>query len=361
MLNVARQQTLDDCAGLAQALTFRRNSVVRITASPPQPVSAVISAGALGLVIDELGPILEVADYFETARSEDGIEVTVHGVGASETAMARSLVEPIFGTEPELADWTWSLADEGNEDPEGVSSVPDAGGDGATDALSGDSEAPQPDVVEPLSHLLRMDANMRRSAAQFGAFDLAEVFEYWVELQGDQTRADLERLAGLLVAAAVVIQDLLFDDITMLQEDPEDIELVWAFDLLPERFRHRYTVGFLRCFTVMAISMIDRIQNGWAQPRCVAEELSIRLWLDQAEEMTVDSGLPLPPDWRTMLEDHLFEDPDHEYLYDFAYDGFEEESDFLGLGMAPMRFDDWFKPFRTTDRLPIYIQDFSSD
>ena len=57
---------------------------------------------------------------------------------------------------------------------------------------------------------------------------------------------------------------------------------------------------------------------------------------------------------RGHLEDMLFEDVDHELLYDPAYDGIEDDPDSQPAGMAPMRFSDWFVRFNPGRSLPPY-------
>jgi hypothetical protein len=58
--------------------------------------------------------------------------------------------------------------------------------------------------------------------------------------------------------------------------------------------------------------------------------------------------------WRGHLEDLLFEDLDHELLYDPTNDGIEEDPAAQPPGMAPMRFADWFRPFNDERTLPPY-------
>jgi hypothetical protein len=65
----------------------------------------------------------------------------------------------------------------------------------------------------------------------------------------------------------------------------------------------------------------------------------------------------LPDNWRSMLEEYLLEDVDHEYLDDRASDGFEHDPHFGPPGMTSMRFEDWFVPFNDERHLPPYAMD----
>ena len=83
----------------------------------------------------------------------------------------------------------------------------------------------------------------------------------------------------------------------------------------------------------------------WTPPSCVAQELGVRLLLNQATAVADLAGLTLPPDWPDTLAELLLEDIDHEYLYDPALDGFEDDPDFGPPGMTSMRVQDWFTHF----------------
>lgn len=76
--------------------------------------------------------------------------------------------------------------------------------------------------------------------------------------------------------------------------------------------------------------------------------------LNQVEVVADAAGVALDHDWRGHLEDLLFEDTDHELLYDPAYDGIEDDPASQPPGMAPMRFDDWFMPFNEERTMPPY-------
>jgi hypothetical protein len=100
--------------------------------------------------------------------------------------------------------------------------------------------------------------------------------------------------------------------------------------------------------------MTSRLTRGWEPLACVAQELGLRVLLDHVEVVAEAADVTLPDDWRGHLEDLLFEDLDHELLYDPAHDGIEEDPARQPPGMAPMRFTDWFRPFNDRRTLPPY-------
>ena len=87
---------------------------------------------------------------------------------------------------------------------------------------------------------------------------------------------------------------------------------------------------------------------------CVAQELGLRILFNQVEVVADGADLALDEDWRAHVEELLFEDLDHELLYDPALDGIEDDEQSQPPGMAPMRFNDWFRPFNSDRSLPPY-------
>jgi hypothetical protein len=136
-----------------------------------------------------------------------------------------------------------------------------------------------------------------------------------------------------------------------------DVDETWVLGELPPRFARHYGPVFAQKFLVAFTDMTRRVSAGWEPLANVAQELAVRVLLNQVEVVADSAGVELPEHWRPDLEEYLFEDLDHEYLYDPAYDGFEDESDFGPPGMAPMRFVDWFVPFNDERHLPVYATD----
>ena len=165
----------------------------------------------------------------------------------------------------------------------------------------------------------------------------------------------LAALRGALIVAAATVTDQLLDDTAALAAG-QDIATTTQLAALPTRFAHHYTPAFARQFLVAFLDLTTRLTaDQWTPPSCVAQELGVRLLLDQAHVIAALTALPLPPHWQDTLLDLLLEDLDHEYLYDPALDGFEDDPHFGPPGMTPMRIQDWFTPFPAHQPLPPYL------
>jgi hypothetical protein len=198
------------------------------------------------------------------------------------------------------------------------------------------------------------DQAVMAAAASFQALPL----EYLTFGTTDNPEA-LQRargLAGCLVRAADLVTDELFLDLARMREDDFDIAGdSWVLHLLPPRFAVHYSPLFVQQFIIAFADISAGITRGWVHPRCVAQELAVRILLDRTEDIAETFAIDVPHPWRGDLEEYLLEDLDHEYLYDPSADGFEDDPDFGPGGMAPMGFPDWFTPFRADEPLPPYL------
>jgi hypothetical protein len=171
---------------------------------------------------------------------------------------------------------------------------------------------------------------------------------------------------GALFQASILAVDQLFEDLATLREQPLNAtvassdEVFWMLDGLPTRYANRYDVLFTQEMIVAMVDVTRRFTEGWDALACVGQELALRLILDQAEvqlELT-EAGpeVGVPEGWRALVEDLLFEDLDHEMLYDPSLDGIEDDRETLdALSAAPMGFADWFRPFNPDRHLPPYL------
>ncbi|MCQ8774040.1 hypothetical protein [Streptomyces telluris] len=163
---------------------------------------------------------------------------------------------------------------------------------------------------------------------------------------------DAQLAAGALVYATDVLVDELFDDVHTLEEEETTVGecegALWHLEDLPERYALQYGVRFARRFLVTVISMTTRFTNGsFDQLSCIAEELALRLLLRQASANLelfglLDEGVSAALD---AFADNVYEDMDHEWLYDGSMDGIDEDAVGSALGVAPMGFGAWFTPF----------------
>ncbi|QIB42820.1 hypothetical protein [Streptomyces aureoverticillatus] len=158
--------------------------------------------------------------------------------------------------------------------------------------------------------------------------------------------------AGALVYATDLMVDELFEDVQVLTQEETNVGEcegpLWVLEHLPERYALQYDAVFARRFLVTVIAMTTRFTNGsFGQLSCVAEELALRLLLNETSATLELFGL-LDDGLSAALEsfaDNVYEDMDHEWLYDGSMDGIDESDAGVTLGVAPMGFGAWFTPF----------------
>lgn len=158
--------------------------------------------------------------------------------------------------------------------------------------------------------------------------------------------------AGALVYATDLLVDELFEDIQVLTQEETNVGEcegpLWVLEHLPERYALQHDARFARRFLVTGIAMTTRFTNGsFGQLSCVAEELALRILLNETNATLELFGL-LDDGLSAALEsfaDNVYEDMDHEWLYDGSMDGIDESEAGATLGVAPMAFGAWFTPF----------------
>ncbi|MEV7618305.1 hypothetical protein [Streptomyces sp. NPDC089799] len=163
---------------------------------------------------------------------------------------------------------------------------------------------------------------------------------------------DARLAAGALVYATDVLIDELFDDVQTLEREETTVGEydgpLWHLEDLPERYVLQYDTRFARRFLVTVIAMTTRFTAGnFSQLSCIAEVLALRLLLRQASTNLELFGL-LGEGVSAALGafvDNVYEDMDHEWLYDDSMDGIDESAVGATLGVAPMSFGTWFTPF----------------
>ena len=144
--------------------------------------------------------------------------------------------------------------------------------------------------------------------------------------------------------AAEVLVDWFCDDVQSLMEG-HPVEQTFMYQYLPPRYTHHYDLGFAQQFWEVTIVVAWKVRDRalW-RLNSVAEELAMRAILSQAEAQAELEGKTFNP---YELEDAIFEDCDVEILFDQRLDGVEDDESFIErLGLANLRFPDWFRPFR---------------
>jgi hypothetical protein len=240
--------------------------------------------------------------------------------------------------------------------------------DGEDSRLSDPAGHPSVPVfyLEPARQRLRADADHLR-----GGLDPQWLTAHDVHAtDADEREAaftEARYVAGALYQAAVITVDYLFSDLAQLTSTRDHTATVataesaafFVLEDLPTRYAHRYDILFVKRFIVATITVTQRLTAGWDPLACVAEELALRVLLDEAEARLDEAGLDLPH-WRATIEDYLFEDADHEMLFDPSLDGIEDDEDFLArTRTAPMAFPEWFTPFNDERPIPPYLLDTS--
>ncbi|MEV6754806.1 hypothetical protein [Streptomyces sp. NPDC051214] len=178
------------------------------------------------------------------------------------------------------------------------------------------------------------------------------------------TTEEAELAAGALIWGTDVLLDELFQDAHALDREATNVAEcdgpMWLLDELPPRYALQYDARFARRFLVTAIALTTRLTEGsFRQLSCVAEELALRLLLREAE-VTLDTFGLLDEGVASALEcfaELVYEDMDHEWLYDDAMDGIDESEAGEALGITPLAITNWFTPFNK-DR---YVHPYAAD
>ncbi|KDA04522.1 hypothetical protein DC31_08015, partial [Microbacterium sp. CH12i] len=95
----------------------------------------------------------------------------------------------------------------------------------------------------------------------------------------------------------------------------------------------------------------SRITGTWSPLPTVAHELALCLLLNEAESVKEISEIVVPEHWGSELEQVLFEDLDHEILYDER--GVENVIGDIA-GMTPMDIESCFVPFSSDSHAAPY-------
>ncbi|WP_234376294.1 hypothetical protein [Streptomyces sp. CB01201] len=195
----------------------------------------------------------------------------------------------------------------------------------------GDDYDAEADAAATRDRMLAMAAELRSfPPVMFGVLDDEDEEG---EEEGDfgALPEDAKLAAGALVYGMHLLVDELFQDVQTLTRERTNVaeceRPFWLLEELPERYALQYNAHFARRFPVTAIAMTTRFTNGsFGQLSCVAEELALGLLLREAEVSLDVVGL-LDAGASDALESfaaNVFEDMDHEGLYDDSTDGIDE-------------------------------------
>ena len=148
---------------------------------------------------------------------------------------------------------------------------------------------------------------------------------------------------ALTLANSELIDDVL-DDLGRLEAGlPFAAVTITAY--LPATYLLRYDAPFLRKFLVCLVSVGLKLQLPGVHPLgCTAEELAVVAMKARAEELLAADVDAAVADFRAW-DEVVFEDTDHEWLYEPALDGIEDTAVGQALGPSHLRYDEWFTPF----------------
>jgi hypothetical protein len=205
------------------------------------------------------------------------------------------------------------------------------------------------------------------SAELLTSVELAHLTALDVEAPDQEAREEAltqaRYVAGALFQASIAVVDQLFIDLDTLTRDgstetvadaPDDVFFVLGG--LPARYADQYDALFTQRLIIAMADVTRRLTIGWEPLACVAEELALRVVLDTTEVQLDLADVALDEGWRAAIEEHLFEDPDHEILFDAQIPDDVEDDDLrVGPDSAPMGFSHWFTPFNADRRLPPYL------
>ncbi|SHI11652.1 hypothetical protein [Streptomyces sp. 3214.6] len=345
--------------------------------------------------LQRAGAVALIEDAFNSVRSvegPDGVEVdlvdtivAVHPGGAFLKVIVdapalefaeesvQALVDELLERTELLADWTidrcevelhQDLARQSLDAADG----PDAPPDDPAARKARHTEASAPEGTDEThageAKAAAVRTRMLKSADELRAFPLSTFGTLDSDADGERKEgkegsgeivipAESARLAaGALVHAIDILVDELFEDVQVLtQEDATVAECegpLWHLERLPDRYALQYDARFARRFLVTTIAMTTRFTDGSFQRlSCVAEELALRFLLSETTTTLELHGL-LDDDVSAALDAfaaNVYEDKDHEWLYDDSLDAFDEAPSGAAPGTAPKSFRSWFTPF----------------
>ncbi len=148
----------------------------------------------------------------------------------------------------------------------------------------------------------------------------------------DRVRRELSAAERRALSDAVEqIDDFLLAELVELYHEagPAVVPRPFSDRFLPGRYVDFYVFKMIRRLYACLLVVAGRLQDGWEPPRCRGEELVLRAVLDHAEtcfeELTGEQTKAFGD-----LRELMFEDFDHEYLFDPAFDGIDDPDTYEG-------------------------------
>jgi len=142
---------------------------------------------------------------------------------------------------------------------------------------------------------------------------------------------------GLFSYAGVIVIGELFNDVMALRASREtNIDGTMQLCGLPEAFADQYTPMFAQAFLCTVVNVTQKFTEGWSPAANLAEELAVKLILDEAKALREQADLELDPYVISAGYVRLLEDVDFRWLY-------EGKSGYLGEKAGQVC--SWFTPY----------------
>ena len=144
-----------------------------------------------------------------------------------------------------------------------------------------------------------------------------------------------------------LLTDLILESMEQLENgiSYNDTEM-GQMEILPNCYRHRYDVNFLKQFFDVILAIIYKLNDLdfiWLL-NSVAEEIAMNAILDEAIVVAEINEKNIDFD---DLYTRFFEDADYEILFATHLDGLQDDEEFTEANqIINLKFDDWFKPFK---------------
>lgn len=168
-----------------------------------------------------------------------------------------------------------------------------------------------------------------------------------------------EILSGVLWHASVELIGALFDDLDNLRDGRKTVKDMggksFGLSSLPAIYDDRYDRDFTQLFIAVCQDLSMMLATGWRKPSCPAQDLAVVCLQAQAEAHVLDTPIAteLPQFWPNILTEMMPEGGDVAILVGMTPEEFDRER---FPEDSPVRFENWFKPYGSEDRLPPFAR-----
>lgn len=139
------------------------------------------------------------------------------------------------------------------------------------------------------------------------------------ELTPDELAEELRQemlFRGLFsYAATLVVSDLLQDIVALRAKPRSQINKTRQLRNLPEAYTTQYDLRFAQQFLLSVADVARKYTEGWSLPENTAQELAVKLIVDEAERVREEAGVDLTEDYVAEWFDRMLEDTDFLWLF----------------------------------------------